>query len=92
MMSPKVSEGLMYSRKAYERVFSYVAQPPSWFWYERITFTASCKRSALTGAPTSLPSISASASAALSPSEEQSEIGQPWSCVENGQAPLEMWR
>ena len=31
-------------------------------------------------------------SAAFKPSDEQSEIGQPWSCVENGHAPLEMWR
>ena len=30
--------------------------------------------------------------AAFNPSDEQSEIGQPWSCVENGHAPLEMWR
>ena len=28
----------------------------------------------------------------LSPSEEQSAMGQPWSLVENGQAPLLMWR
>ncbi len=28
----------------------------------------------------------------LSPSELQSEMGQPWSGVENGHAPLEMWR
>lgn len=34
----------------------------------------------------------ASVSAALSPSEEQSEMGQPWSRVEKGQAPLLMWR
>lgn len=34
----------------------------------------------------------ASASAALSPSLEQSEMGQPWSRLEKGQAPLEMWR
>ena len=29
---------------------------------------------------------------ALRPSEEQSEMGQPWSRVEKGQAPLLMWR
>ena len=29
---------------------------------------------------------------ALSPSALQSEMGQPWSRVENGQAPREMWR
>lgn len=34
----------------------------------------------------------ASASAAFRPSLEQSEMGQPWSRVEKGQAPLEMWR
>jgi hypothetical protein len=34
----------------------------------------------------------ASVSAALRPSLEQSEMGQPWSRVEKGQAPLLMWR
>ena len=28
----------------------------------------------------------------LRPSELQSEMGQPWSLVEKGQAPLLMWR
>lgn len=28
----------------------------------------------------------------FSPSAVQSEMGQPWSAVEKGQAPLEMWR
>jgi hypothetical protein len=31
-------------------------------------------------------------SAALKPSLVQSEMGQPWSRVENGHAPLLMWR
>ncbi len=34
----------------------------------------------------------ASASAALSPSEEQSEMGHPWSLLLKGHAPLEMCR
>ena len=38
------------------------------------------------------PPTSASTSAALSPSELQSEMGHPWSRVEKGQAPLLMWR
>lgn len=38
------------------------------------------------------PRTCASVSAALRPSDEQSEMGQPWSRVENGQAPLLMWR
>jgi len=28
----------------------------------------------------------------FSPSAVQSDIGHPWSAVENGQAPFEMWR
>ena len=93
MISPNVSAGLIISTHANERVFSYVAHPPETrFWYDKITFTQSRMRSSGTGAPaTSSPSAS-SASAAFRPSDEQSEMGQPWSRVLNGHAPLEMWR
>ena len=40
------------SRQWKERVFSYVAMPPSKFWYERMTLTQSARRSSGTGLPT----------------------------------------
>ena len=42
--------------------------------------------------PTLSSGIAASVSAALSPSDEQSLMGQPWSREEKGHAPLLMWR
>jgi hypothetical protein len=74
-------------------VFSYVAMPPSAFWYDRMTLTASARRSRAIGLPTRRASApTPSATAALRPSLEQSLIGQPWSRVLNGHAPLLMWR
>lgn len=45
------------SRISKDRLFSYVAHPPSPFWYDSTTFTQSNRRSAGMGGPTSLESI-----------------------------------
>ena len=89
MMSPNVSAGFSSSSAAKLRVFSYVAHPPPEFWYDRMTFMQSSMRAKLT---TGSPNSRSSAMTALRPSELQSEMGQPWSCVLNGQAPFEMCR
>ena len=51
-----------------------------------MTFTQSSSLSSEMNSPTR----GSSARVALRPSEEQSEMGQPWSLVEKGQAPFEM--
>eukprot|EP00955_Chlamydomonas_euryale_P012155 130874-Chlamydomonas_euryale.AAC.2 len=91
-MSPNVSDGFSISSAWKDRVFSYVAMPPSKFWYERMTLTQSNSRASGTAGPTDAAGSPASVSAALRPSDEQSEIGQPWSAVENGHAPFDTWR
>ena len=70
------------SSAEYERVFSYVAHPPSPFWYDRITFTQSNSRSAANGSPTAGPSP-ASVSAAcmhLSSNLNQFRAERPRRC------------
>jgi hypothetical protein len=44
------------------------------------------------GSPTNSRGKLDNINAALSPSELQSDMGQPWSPLEKAQAPLEMWR
>ena len=71
-----------------------MAIPPSRFWYDSSTSTASASRpSGSAAAPGRAPSgSSAHATAALKPSDVQSLMGQPWSRVLNGHAPLLTWR
>ncbi len=48
-----------------------MAHPPSWFWYDMMTLTASCSRSSGSGGPPRSGPSSASISAAFRPDEQR---------------------